>query len=78
MGMVLGVEEGSVFDFSVYGKQSDPCVRWINEPGTDEAECCRNGESTREVAGVTRSLLKPSSLRLRCARVLRGFFLCLI
>ena len=43
---------------------------FLDEAGTDEAECSRKVASGRRVAGVITSLVNGRDLQLQCARVL--------
>ena len=43
---------------------------FLDESGTDEAECRRKVASWRRVAGAVRSLVNARRLQLECARFL--------
>ena len=44
-------------------------MRFLDESGTDGAECSRKVASGRRVAGTIRSLVNARDLQLECARV---------
>ena len=75
--MVLNGEEGLECEVHINGIGLEHvsefkylrCV--LDESGKDEAECSRNLESGRRVAGVIRSLVYARDLQLECTRILQ-------
>ena len=72
--MVLGGEEGLECEVPVDGTRLEILSefkylgRFLDESGTNKAECRRKVESRRRVAGAIKLLVNARDLQLECAR----------